>query len=134
MLAELVLQAALHFLSTEVPRWERENHCYSCHNNGDAARALYLARQRGYDVPPAALTATTVWLLQPARWGEIHGSPAASDKHLARIQFASALAEAFRTGVTRDSKTLAAAAEGLLPLQSSDGSFPIDTGGMPGAP
>src|SRR5256885_1350354 len=55
MLAELVLQSALHFLNTEVPRWERENHCYSCHNNGDAARALYLAKQRGYDVPRDAL-------------------------------------------------------------------------------
>src|SRR3982750_1650529 len=46
MFAELVLQSALHFLSTEVPRWEQQNHCYSCHNNGDAARALYLAKAR----------------------------------------------------------------------------------------
>jgi hypothetical protein len=134
MLAELVLQSALHFLSTEVPRWEHENHCYSCHNNGDAARALYLAKQYGYDVPPDALSATTAWLLQPARWGEIHGNPAASDRHLARIQFASALAEAFRTGATRDTKTLVAAAATLPPLQAADGSFPIDTGGLPGAP
>src|SRR2546423_7484453 len=134
MFAELVLQAALHFLSAEVPRWEHENHCYSCHNNGDAARALYLAKTRGYDVPPDAISATTAWLLEPARWGEIHGAPAASDKHLARIQFSAALAEAFRTGATRDAKTLTVAAEGLLPLQSADGSFPIDTGGLPGAP
>src|SRR5437764_15267523 len=102
MLAEVFLQAALHFLSTEVPQWERDNHCYSCHNNGDAARALYLAKARGYDVPPDALKTTTAWLLQPQKWGEIHGAPAASDKHLAQIQFAGALTEAFLTGATRD--------------------------------
>jgi hypothetical protein len=134
MIAELVLQAALQFLSTEVPRWEHENHCYSCHNNGDAARALYLAKQRGYEVPPEALSTTTARLLQPARWGDVHGNPAASDKHLARIQFASALAEAVRTGATHDRQTLIAGAAGLLSLQSADGSFPIDTGGLPGAP
>jgi hypothetical protein len=50
MLAEVFLQAALHFLSTEVPAWERQNHCYSCHNNGDAA-----------------LADTTAWLHQPSR-------------------------------------------------------------------
>jgi hypothetical protein len=134
MLAEVFLQAALHFLSNEVPRWERENHCYSCHNNGDAARALYLAKQKGYEVSAEALADTTSWLHQPARWGEIHGAPAASDKHLARIQFAGALAEAYRTGATRDRATLITAAETLLPLQSKNGSFPLHTGGMPGAP
>ena len=58
MLAELFLQTALTFLSREVPRWSRENHCYSCHNNGDAARALYLARARGYAISAEALTDT----------------------------------------------------------------------------
>src|SRR5215471_2984838 len=134
MLAEVVLQAALHFLGTEVPAWEHANHCYSCHNNGDAARALYLAKRKGYEVPAEALADTTRWLLQPARWGEIHGAPAASDKNLARIQFAGALAEAYRADATADRKVLIEAAESLLPIQAADGSFPIDTGGLPGAP
>src|ERR1039457_2260423 len=98
MLAELFLQTALAFLSREVPRWPQENHCYSCHNNGDAARALYVAQQRGYTIPAAALTDTTAWLRAPAKWDEIHGAPVASDKKLARIQFAAALSEAYRTG------------------------------------
>jgi hypothetical protein len=134
MLAEVFLQAALHFLSNEVPGWERANRCYSCHNNGDAARALYLAKRKGHDVDGKALADTTRWLLQPARWGDIHGAPAASDKNLARVQFAGALAEAYRSGATSDRKTLIEAAESLLPIQAADGSFPIDTGGMPGAP
>ena len=134
MLAELFLQTALAFLSREVPRWSQENHCYSCHNNGDAARALYLARQRGYAVPAEALADTTAWLLAPAKWDEIHGAPAASDKKLGRIQFAAALAEAFRTGAVRDEGALRTAAESLVKLQDADGSWRVDTGGLPGAP
>jgi squalene cyclase len=134
MLAELFLQAALAFLSREVPRWSRENHCYSCHNNGDAARALYLARQRGYAVPPEALADTTAWLLAPANWDEIHGAPAASDKKLGRIQFAAALTDAFRTGAVREQGALRTAAEWLVRFQDADGSWRVDTGGLPGAP
>jgi len=134
MLAELFLQTALAFLSREVPRWSQENHCYSCHNNGDAARALYLARQRGHAVPVAALADTTAWLLAPDKWDEIHGAPAASDKKLGRIQFAAALAEAFRTGAVRDEGALRTAAESLVKLQDVDGSWRVDTGGLPGAP
>src|SRR5260370_28252339 len=104
MLAELFLQTALAFLSREVPRWPQENHCYSCHNNGDAARALYSARQRGYPVPETALADTTTWLLAPGNWDEIHGAPAASDKKLAPIQFGAALVDAWRTAPVNDDR------------------------------
>jgi hypothetical protein len=134
MLAELFLQTALAFLSREVPRWPQENHCYSCHNNGDAARALYSAERRGYPVPATALADTTAWLMAPAKWDEIHGGPAASDKKLARIQFGAALAEAFRTGAVSDDGALRAAVESLVKLQDADGSWRVDTGGLPGAP
>lgn len=134
MLAELFLQSALTFLAREVPRWERENHCYSCHNNGDAVRALYLGRQKGYEIPNEAISGTTAWLLTPARWDEIHGAPAASDKKLGRIQFTAALAEAFLTGAVKDGAVLASAGEALVKLQSPDGSWQVDTGGLPGAP
>jgi squalene cyclase len=134
MLAELFLQTALTFLSREVPRWAKENHCYSCHNNGDAARALYLARARGYEVPGDALADTTAWLVAPAKWDQIHGAPAASDKKLGRIQFAAALAEAYRTGAVRDTQVLRSAAGVLASMQDEDGSWRVDTGGLPGAP
>jgi hypothetical protein len=131
-------QRAVEYLVQEVPRWQRENHCFSCHNNGDAARALFAARRVGYTVPEGALADTTEWLLQPERWDEVHGSPAASDKKLARIQFAAALAEAWRAGVTRDRKVLLQAADLLLKLQEADGAslgaWLVDTGGLPGAP
>jgi len=31
---------AVEFLVREVPAWSKNNGCFSCHNNGDAARAL----------------------------------------------------------------------------------------------
>jgi hypothetical protein len=134
MLAELFLETALAFLSREVPHWPQENHCYSCHNNGDAARALYLAGQRGYQIRPSALEGTTVWLQTPEKWDEIHGAPAASDRKLGHIQFAAALAEAVRTGAVRDRAPLRTAAESLVKLQDTDGAWRVDTGGLPGAP
>ena len=128
------LPPQLVFLSREVPRWERENHCFSCHNNGDAARALYLAKQKGYAIAADSLEATTAWLLQPARWSEIHGAPAASDWRLARVQFASALAEACRTGAVKDKRALREAASLLAGIQDASGAWVIDTGGLPPAP
>jgi hypothetical protein len=127
-------QRAVDYLAREVPRWSQDNHCFSCHNNGDAARALYAARRRGYAVPAGALMETTRWLVQPARWDDNHGNPAASDKKLARIQFAAALAEAWRTGATHDRKALMDAADSLAALQEADGAWLVDTGGLPGAP
>ena len=41
---------ALAFLGREVPLWSRSNHCFSCHNNGDAARALYAGLQYGFAI------------------------------------------------------------------------------------
>jgi rhamnogalacturonyl hydrolase YesR len=128
------LPPQLAFLAGEVPKWERENHCFSCHNNGDGARALYLARQKGYPIPPDALERTTEFLLQPARWNEARGAPAATDRKLARIQFAAALTEAMRTGAAANRDAVRSAAKMLAADQDSGGAWLIDTGGLPGAP
>ena len=87
-------QRAVEYLTQEVPRWQRENHCYSCHNNGDAARALFAARRAGYAFADDVLSDTVRWLRQPGEWDNNHGNPGFSDTRLARIQFAAALAEA----------------------------------------
>jgi hypothetical protein len=134
---------AVAYLAQETPRWYAENHCFSCHNNGDGARALFLAAQRRYAVPANALEDTVRWLRDPAGWDRNPGNPGFSDKRLARIQFAAALAEAWRTGYTskRDAVTLDAvssAAESLVSEQERAGIFlgawKIDTGGVAGAP
>jgi hypothetical protein len=122
-------ERAIAYLARETPRWAIENHCYSCHNNGDGARALYAALRQGYAVPAEALADTTAWLLRPGDWDSNHGNPLASDKKLARIQFAAALAEA---GTER--RALIQAGDSLLPYQEKDGSWQVDSGSAVGSP
>ena len=101
---------AVAYLSIEVPRWSRENHCFSCHNNGDGARALYLAKS----ADPASLAETTRWLRRPEAWDAQGNAGPATDKRLARLQFAAALATAVETGATDDRPALHRAVEQLV--------------------
>lgn len=129
-------QRALAYLAREVPRWRPDNGCFSCHHNGDAARALYQAERLQRTVPAAALEATTEWLAHPERWDHNGGDGPFSDKRLARLQFTAALAEAVAAGAIPESKrpALNAAARRLAEDQADDGSWPLegeDTLGTP---
>lgn len=123
-------ERAAAYLAGEVPRWARENRCYSCHNNGDGARVLFLARRKGEAVSDAALADSVEWLRRPTAWGDARGAPGASNPSLARIQFASALLESRLP----DPGPLREAARSLARLQLPDGSWTVDAGGIPGAP
>jgi hypothetical protein len=125
---------AVAFLMREVPAWSKDNGCYSCHNNGDAARALYAATRKGYSVPPAVLADTNDWVRQPARWDNNKGDPGFSDKRLADIQFAASLVAAFDAGFVNNRLSLEHAARKLGADQSPDGSWKIDAGTTLGSP
>ena len=125
---------AVAYLAAEVPRWARENHCYSCHNNGDAARALFRAREAGLAVDPSALTDTVAWLSRPEAWEKNGGDGPSSDKRLARIEFALALATAVEAGQPGLRDALGRAADRLAADQSPDGSWPAEDGGTVGSP
>jgi hypothetical protein len=125
---------ALSYLAREVPRWSADNHCFSCHNNGDAARALYAAVKLSRPVPAEALADTTRWLARPERWDANGGDAPAKDKGLARIQFAAALVAALDAGVLKDRKPLTRAAELVAEQQHRDGSWKVDAGGTAGSP
>ncbi len=125
---------ALTYLSREVPRWAKENHCYSCHNNGDAARALYLAVRLGHKVPATALADTTRWLERPTGWDHNGGEGPYSDKKLARLQFAASLVEAKTTGLTKDSRAVEQAARLIVGEQAKDGSWKVVSGDTLGSP
>src|SRR5258706_12410506 len=66
--AQSPVQRAVDYLAREVPAWPEKNGCFSCHNNGDGARALYAALQHGLRVPEQALAKTTEWLMDPRQW------------------------------------------------------------------
>jgi hypothetical protein len=127
-------QRAVAFLAIEVPQWSVNNRCFSCHNNGDAARALYRARKAGLVVPAESLADTTDWLLRPQDWDENGGDERFSDKALARIQFAAALRSAVESRAVEERTPLVAAAESLLQYQRSDGSWQIGAEGTIGSP
>lgn len=125
---------AVAFLAREVPAWSRDNGCFSCHNNGDAARALYAARRSGFPVPAAALADTTAWVSQPSRWDQNNGDPGFSDKRLANLQFAASLLAAVETGVSNDQRALRAAADKVAADQGEDGAWRIEAQDALGSP
>lgn len=125
---------ALGFLAREVPRWSRENRCFSCHNNGDAARALFAASKGRLPVPPEALADTIAFLARPERWERNGVDAAFSDKRLARLQFAVALASGIDAGVISDRSAMVRAARGFAKDQSEDGSWSIDDAALVGSP
>jgi hypothetical protein len=125
---------ALAYLAREVPRWRAENGCLSCHNNGDAARALYRAAGLGEPVPAASLAETTRWLEEPGRWDHNGGEGPFSDKVLARVQFAATLASAIEAGRSKDRAALVRAAERVAGDQEADGSWRVDAEGNVGSP
>lgn len=123
---------ALAYLAKEVPAWSRQEKCYSCHNNGDAARALYTAIRLKLPVPAQSLDDTSRWLADPDRWDKNGGEGPFNDRKLARIQFAAALVEALDAGQIKDKKPLSRAAELVAELQDANGSW--NTGGEGGVP
>ena len=112
------------YLTKEVPKWKAEHPCYSCHNNGDATRALLVANAKGYDIG-SSLDDTLAFLKQPAKWDQNKAPDGFDDKQLARVQFASALAVAERHGKAT-STDLAQAAKLLVADQKADGSWTLD--------
>lgn len=127
-------QRAVAFLVREVPAWSRENGCFSCHNNGDAARALYAAKRNGFPVPASALADTTAWVSQPPRWEHNKGDPGFSDKRLANLQFAASLLAAVETGHSNDRTALQAAADKVAADQGGDGTWRIEEQDTLGSP
>jgi hypothetical protein len=125
---------AVTFLAAEVPKWSREHHCFSCHNNGDAARALYRAKSLGLAVAPKALSDTTAWLERPENWDSNGPDSPFSDMRLARIEFATALLAAVESGRTEAVAPLERTAARLAGEQGDDGSWPIEDGGTVGSP
>ena len=127
-------QRAVTFLSAEVPRWPAENNCYSCHNNGDAARALFAAMRVDLGVAERAIADTATWLGRPDAWDDNAVGLEFSDQALARIQFAGALVEAMDAGVIDAATPLAEAAALVAADQKADGSWRLDSSGSIGSP
>lgn len=122
----------VQYLTVEVPKWKAGHSCYSCHNNGDAARALLAAGAKGFDIG-TSLDDTLAFLKQPAKWAQNKAPDQFDDRTLATIQFAGALAVAERHGKAA-STDLEAAAKLLAAAQQADGSWQLDDSHSVGSP
>src|SRR5262245_8656444 len=123
---------AVAYLTVEVPRWRREHPCYSCHNNGDAVRALIAASTRGHAVG-SAIDDSLAWLATPERWESNARRGGSEELPLARIQFASALAAMVSAG-RAEPDALDRAAALLVVHQRDDGSWPLSESQTLGGP
>lgn len=108
------LKEAIAYLEDEVPRWKRENKCFSCHNNGDGARALFALKAAGFAVKPEALEDSLENLRAPKNWEQ---------KTLAIVQYAAAMREAKPAGLIRSTGE---AASLLEKWQEPDGRWKVD--------
>lgn len=127
-------QRAVAFLSVEVPKWHRENKCYSCHNNGDAARALVAAERSGLLADRTPLADTLRFLATPKLWDDNGPEGPFKDKNLARIQFAAALADAAAAGIVADRAALESAAALVAETQMAEGHWESGEPGNVGSP
>ena len=128
----VAIARGVDYLKVEVPKWKAEHPCYSCHNNGDATRALLVAASKGYDIG-TSVDDTLAFLKQPSKWDQNKAPAGFDDKGLARVQFASALAVAERHGKAA-STDLDAAAKLLVNDQKPDGSWQLDQSQSLGSP
>jgi hypothetical protein len=127
-------RAALGFLAVVVPKWSTEHGCFSCHNNGDAARALYRVVKGKQAVPGEALASTSRFLTQPQQWDRNGPEGPFSDLVLARVQFGAALVEAVDAQQVSDRDALLRAAELIASDQQPDGSWSFEGATVIGSP
>ncbi len=125
---------AISFLAREIGAWPAENKCFSCHNNGDAARAAYGALKLGCDLQQDRLRSTTDWLSRPENWRLTKVPAEFRDDRLSAIQFAGALTSAVEADCITDRETLISAAELVAAEQDDDGSWHVDQSGQAGSP
>src|SRR5688572_14833092 len=121
-------QAAVSYVTREVTRWPAENNCFSCHNNGDGARAFIQAYRMKIETKTDALETTLNWLGKPEEWGK-PTETAFGDQRLSRIQFAGALVDAVDAGIIKDKGLVVRAAQLLLTNQEADGSWQVTAPG-----
>jgi hypothetical protein len=127
-------ERAIAYLEREVPAWSTTNKCFSCHNNGTGARALFAAAHSGFAVSEKATANTIHWLSQPAGWDHNGGDQPYNDKRLARLQFTLALLEATEAGIIRDRKPLQEAVEAIVKNDLEVALRSSVPDGIPGSP
>lgn len=88
---QTAIDNAVRYLSKASLTWPSENHCFSCHNNGDAVRVLAQVAPDELKRQENDWQAVYQWLVQPTQWETAKTEEASLSPILAPIQFGSAL-------------------------------------------
>ena len=128
------LRRSVQYLSSEVATWKEQHKCYSCHNNGDGARAIFAAKKAGLEPSAKALQVNAAWVSLPDQWDHNGPDGPFSDRKLARIQFAAALVEAIESKIVADRQPLFVAAEQLVKEQQMSGAWDFEGADSLGGP
>lgn len=131
-LDEAILKT-IEFLSAEVPKWQTENDCASCHHQGEAARALIHAHHAGLVDAKPALESTIKWSSQPTQWKHNRGLAEANDPTLSNLQFALTLLDTHRF-IRPEQQAIHEAALQIADLQQADGSWKLQGSGQFASP
>ncbi|MCA9184955.1 MAG: hypothetical protein KDA99_05025 [Planctomycetales bacterium] len=125
---------AIAYLQREVTAWPQQNDCFSCHNNGDGARALIHATTHGWPVPSDTLAATVGWLNEPDAWTRKNEALPLDDTDLALYQFTATAQAAAVAGIPVKRASLLTACRSLAALQTEEGSWPAAKNALVGNP
>lgn len=129
-------ERAVAFLGREVRAWPKENGCFSCHNNGDAFRALMVAWDQKRVADLSAGSETLGWLERTADWRRSGGRAETpeTDGRLADIQFGWALSMAVERGVITNRAALGVVVRRLMEDQVRDGGWVVEPSPGAGSP
>ena len=127
---------AFQYLEKESLQWVQENKCYSCHNNGDAARALFLTSPKlAARFSGPQWRELIEWYQEPDKWNEASNRELDLSPTLGLVQFAATSIEAQRQTLRPMPPSGYARIRSLiLAAQHEDGSWHLENEGQLGSP
>ncbi len=128
-------QKAFRYLASESLQWARDNKCYSCHNNGDAARALFLTASDSNEFSNPQWNELFSWYRKPEGWIDATNSDLDLSPTLGLVQFGAASRSALRHAPSFSRATDASRLQSrILAAQHEDGFWRVESEGQIGSP
>ncbi len=129
------LTQARAYIIQEANAWYPENNCYSCHNHGDAVRALLLNDPDGTQLQSPAWDPFWQWLADPKQWMSDAAPESRESPILVRIQFGALLAVAQQNQrISLSPNKQRRFIQTLSDLASSDGYWAVEPTSQIGSP
>ncbi len=133
--SDSAMRRAFNYLLDESSNWSGENNCFSCHNNGDAVRALLAYQQEPHTFAGSSWRKLLKWFDQPGEWLKSPSDEFGESPILTFIQFGTARLAAQSGGLMAKNRVIESAIqEELLKSQSPEGYWKVEPEGHIGSP